>query len=114
MSTMLSPDEMTDEQRAGWDEWVASRPERVRTLIEQLPPWQYWKIKDTGHKCSILSYDEPVDPAAPVTVKVYVAPDQVRPQLAAMFPDTARDGYAVFGLGPETLEPWVEPEPPAA
>lgn len=66
---------MTDFQ-----EWYDSRPECIQDLIDELPPWYFYKVKATGQECEIVSYFE--DGTVSVDVGL----------------------HGVFGLKPEDLE----------
>lgn len=48
----------TPEQLAGWSEWLAARPESVRRLAERFVPWKLYRMKTTGHRCTVHSFGE--------------------------------------------------------
>ena len=41
-----------------WDEWVASRPPVVQDLCRRFPPDRLYRIKSSGHRCTLVSYSE--------------------------------------------------------
>ncbi len=93
------PDSWTQSQIDGYQEWIDSRPPRVRKVAEKLAPWQLYRLKSSGHTVSLHSYDEPEDESQPVTLKVTV--------LRQYNPDVLFD-RTVFGIAPEDLEPILE------
>jgi hypothetical protein len=50
--------EWTAEQRANWDQWVASRPDIVRELATKFPGDRLYRIKKSGDRGTIASYSE--------------------------------------------------------
>lgn len=86
--------EPTDNDRAGWAEWVAQRPEKVRVVAEKFEPWKLYRLKSSSHRVTIVSFDQPKDESQPVTLKVHVSGDFNR----VAFERT------VFGILPEDLE----------
>lgn len=89
--------EPTAEQEAGWAAWVAERPPAVRAVAERFDPWSLYRLKSSGHRVLIYSFDE----ADPVTLTVDVL---------ARYNQLAFE-RRVFGIPPDDLEPC---EPPAA
>ena len=66
--------------------WYYGRPPVIQDLVNRVPFWWRYIIKDTGQKCVIYSYFED----GTVSVRV--------------FPDSFRLGeYRVFGIKPEDL-----------
>lgn len=64
---------MTKEERDRlWEEWVATRPPNVQEVARKFPPWNTYLLKKTGQHLQLVSYDEPNDPAAEVTLTVNV------------------------------------------
>lgn len=86
--------EPTDNDRAGWAEWVAQRPEKVRAVAERFEPWKLYRLKSSSHRVTLVSFDQPKDESQPVTLKVHVSGDFNR----VAFERT------VFGILPEDLE----------
>lgn len=87
------------EQQASWDQWVASRPANVRAVAENFDPWSLYRIKDTGQRCTLVSFGEADDGS--VTLAVAVTGDHN----LTMF------DRKVFGLNPSDVEP-CDPAPP--
>ena len=50
--------EWNEEQRTAWNEWLASRPTVIRELAAKLPPDRLYRLKDTGQRGTIYSYNE--------------------------------------------------------
>lgn len=72
----------------GWAEWVASRPPVVQELCKRLPPDRLYLLKSSGHRVTLISYNEDG------TVKVAVTG-----QFNALTFERQ-----VFGIKPEDLE----------
>jgi len=41
-----------------WEEWVESRPVEIQKLCRKFPPDRLYKIKNSNHKVTIISYNE--------------------------------------------------------
>lgn len=41
-----------------WAAWVADRPEKVRDLCARLPSDRLYRMKSSGHRCTLVSYNE--------------------------------------------------------
>lgn len=52
---MPKPDE---DMLRDWNEWVASRPEPVRSLCEKFPPWQYYDMPKTSQIVVVEAWSE--------------------------------------------------------
>jgi hypothetical protein len=87
--------EWTDEQRAHWDEWVASRPTIVKELATKFPGDRLYRIKTSGDRGTIQSYNENG------TITLIVDGTYCR----VMF------GKNVFGLHPDDIEECDLPGP---
>ena len=81
--------EPTPAQEAEWNEWVASRPECVRKIAERFEPWSLYQMKNTGQRCTIVSFSEDG------TIKVAITGEFN----AVMFE------REVFGISPDNLVP---------
>ncbi len=81
----------SDEERAGWEAWLAERPEAVRKVAEKLPPWKLYRLHDSGHRVTLRSIDEGEDDSVTLTVTV-----------SAQFNLIAFERN-VFGIKPEDL-----------
>lgn len=86
--------EPTDDERMNWAAWVAGRPDNVRAVAERLSPWKLYLLKSSGHRVTIVSFGEPMDPTNPVTLTVAV---------------TGKYNFVaferqVFGIAPDDLE----------
>lgn len=44
--------------QASWDEWVSTRPPVVLDLCKRYPPDRLYLMKSTGHRVTILAYNE--------------------------------------------------------
>lgn len=84
--------EPTEEQKALYAEFVATRPEAVRLVAERFPPWTLYRIKGSGHRCHVYSFGEAEDGSVSLTVSV-------TGQFNAVMFDRN-----VFGISPEDLE----------
>lgn len=90
------------EEVAGWETWVNSRPLKVSAVARQFNPWQLYRMKSTGHRVLVYSFDDPTsDPQLPVTLTVLVL---------GKFNKVAFE-RKVFGIPPEDLEPCELPAP---
>jgi hypothetical protein len=83
LSRIMSDDEMR--------EWVESRPDDIRAMVERMPPGTWWRIK--GQTTAIYT---PVSYAEDGTLTVH-RHDLMMPVLA----------YQVFGCHPDDFE-WTE------
>jgi hypothetical protein len=86
-------EEPTPQQKAGWREWVASRPPNVRAVAERFDPWSLYRLKPDGHRVTLYSLGEHEDGSVTVTVDVLGQFNLV--------PFERR----VFGIPPGDLEP---------
>ena len=57
--------ELTDPD--AWEEWVSTRPPVVQDLCRRYPPDRLYLLKPTGHRVTILAYNENG------TVRIYVS-----------------------------------------
>lgn len=85
--------EPTEEQQELWRQWLAGRPEAVRKVAEQFPPWGLYRLESSGHRVTIYSLQEGKDDSVTLVVNVlgkfnYVAFER-----------------RVFGIHPEELTP---------
>jgi hypothetical protein len=64
--------EPTDEQRVQWAEFVKTRPDNVRKVIEAhgFAPWKLYRIEPNGNRVTINSFDEVADGSITMTVHV--------------------------------------------
>lgn len=85
--------EPTQEQIEGYREWVASRPDNVRAVAEKFEPWSLYRLKSSGHRVTIASFDEGTDNT--ITLKVAVTGQFNRVVFERL----------VFGVSPDDLEP---------
>lgn len=94
MSRLHTP---TPEQEAGWRAWLAGRPEAVRLVAERFDPWSLYRLKSSGSRVTVHSFQE----TDPVTLTVNVSA-----QFNALMFERQ-----VFGVAPEDLEPCDPPAP---
>ena len=87
--------EWTDEQRAVWAEWLASRPQVIQDMAAKFPPDELYRLGSSGHRVTLYSYSEDG------TMTVNVTGD---------FNFVAFD-RRVFGITPDDLEPCDLPSP---
>ena len=92
----------TPEQEAEWKEWTASRPAHVRAVVERFDPWSLYRMKSTGHRVPLVSFDEYQSGRVTVTVAVLGRFNQVLHE------------RRVFGIDPDDLEPCELPGPDEA
>jgi len=83
-------------------EWFQTRPEIVKELILNCPPYYTYEMKSTGHHCHIYSYGECLD-GCEGTVTVKVLKD------GGFFDQHFNDqegpySHAVFGIKPKDLK----------
>lgn len=78
-----------------WEEWVKSRPPAVAAVCRKFPPDRLYRMKTTGHRCTLVSYGED----GTVTVSVSGQYNRI------LF---ARN---VFGINPDDLEECDLPAP---
>ena len=92
----------TPEQRAAWDQWVRERPAAIRELIAKykFDPWTLYRLKTSGHRVTLASFDEPID-GSPPTLRVNVSGE---------FNAVAFE-RSVFGIKAEDLEECDLPAP---
>ena len=88
--------EPTEEQRADWADWVNARPEPIRQIVKahQFAPWKLYRMRSSGHRVEIYSFEEQSDPSKPVTLSVNVT---------GQFNAVAFE-RTVFGVSPDDLE----------
>jgi hypothetical protein len=87
--------EMSTEEQREWDAWVAERPSIVQELAQRFPWNILYRMKSTGQRCTIVSYNEDG------TLRVFVSAKY-------NFVLFERE---VFGIHPDDLEETDEPQP---
>lgn len=60
----------TDEQVAGYRAWIGDRPPHVRAVAERFDPWTLYRLKTTGHRVTVVGFDEYED--GRVTLRINV------------------------------------------
>ena len=83
--------EPTDDQRAGWPQWLKDHPE-VREIAKRFEPWRMYRLTTTGQVCMVLSFSEDG------TMRIYAE----HPGLGSI------SGRNVFGINPDDLVLWTE------
>jgi DNA primase large subunit len=92
--------EPTPSQEVEWNEWVASRPDRVREVAEKFDPWSLYLLKSSGHRVKLHSFQESVkDGSVTITVLVLGQWNKIAFE------------RNVFGIKPDELEPCELPGP---
>jgi hypothetical protein len=89
---MAQDNEPTPEQLAAWEEWVASRSECVRKVAERFNPWTLYRLKTSGKRVTIRSFETHEDGSVTLTVDV-----------TGEYNLVTFDRH-VFGVSPENLE----------
>ena len=69
--------------------WCKKRPAGVRELAERFPPWELFRIKSTGQRCTVAAVSEN---------------GTVRVDVTGEFNQVLFD-RSVFGISPDDLEP---------
>ena len=82
----------TSEQKAGWSQWVAERPDNVRKIAERFDPWTLYRLKDTDKRVTLHSFGEQPDGGVTLTVNI-----------TSEFNLISFDRQ-VFGIDPDDLE----------
>lgn len=90
MARMFEP---TPEQVAGYQEWLAERPDHIRVVAERFDPFSLYRMKSTGQRVAVLSFSRGDDDK--VTLRVFIGGEYN----FVVF-DTE-----VFGIDPDDLEP---------
>jgi len=85
--------EPSAEQLQGWEEWTNERPAEVAVLARRFPPWELFKLKESGNRVFARSFQEMEGGGVTMTVAVR----------REFNPDVLfeRD---VFGIAPESTE----------
>ena len=86
--------EPSDEALKAWQEWLDERPPNVRAVAERFPPWELYRMKDTGQRVTVASFYEDGTVSVDVTGQFN----------ATMFNSN------VFGIDPANLEPCDLPD----
>ncbi len=86
MARWFEPDEA---QQAEWKSWVDSRPEAIRSLCERFPPWELFRLRDTGHRVYAAAFHDNGTLTVAVTKEFNALAFERQ----------------VFGIAPEDLEP---------
>jgi hypothetical protein len=87
------------ERLKAWEEWLASRPDAVRAVLERIKPWKLYRLKTTGHRVVVSCVDEEV--GGGISLKVIVS---------GQFNVVAFE-RTVFGIDPDDLEECDLPAP---
>ena len=80
--------EWSEEQEKAWEDWVSTRPQIIKDLCKRFPPYNLYRLKNSGHRVTLYSYSE----NGTITVNVT---DEYN---AVMF------DRQVFGIKPEDLK----------
>ncbi len=92
MGTLTDPSE---NELVRWADFLNSSPDNVRVVAERFPPWHLYRMRSTGHRVQIYSFDE-MGQSRGVTLTVVVL-REFNPQMGG--PDRR-----VFGIEPDDLE----------
>jgi hypothetical protein len=85
--------EPTADEETTWREWVAERPLAVRAVAKRFDPWSLYRLKSSGHRVVICSFDEVEDGSVKLQVDVLGRYNSVAFE------------RRVFGVSPDDLEP---------
>lgn len=88
--------EPTQDNRDAWKQWLAERPDSVRSVAERFTPWTLYRLTTTGQRCSVLAFDEGG------TVRIQAE----HPALGRI------SAVDVFGIDPAELAEWTEADDP--
>lgn len=81
---------LTDAEReAELARWCETLPPETAAVMRRFPPWQKWRIRQTGQTCRIYSIND----GPPITFRVLTDP-----------PIPGLVGHDVYGIAPEDLE----------
>jgi len=80
--------EWSEEQEKAWEDWVSTRPQIIKDLCKRFPPYNLYRLKNSGHRVTLYSYSE----NGTITVNV------TGEYNAVMF------DRQVFGIKPEDLK----------
>jgi hypothetical protein len=83
-----------DKRKKALAAWLKTRPAIIRKVASKLPPWNLYKMKDTGQHCRLYSYSED----GTVTVTIVGHENAFQNEIAQMF------AHNVFGVSPTDLE----------
>jgi hypothetical protein len=89
----------TPEEEREYRDWIASKSEKVKAVAERFDPWSLYRMKSTGHRVILYSFDE--QKGGEVTLTVTVSGDF----------NTVFFERNVFGINPDDLEPCEPPLP---
>ena len=81
-------------EKKAWTVWVASRPSSVRKIAERFDPWSLYRMKSTGHRVTIHSFNEDGTLTVNITGEF----------------NTILFDRQVFGINPDDLEPCDLPD----
>lgn len=82
----------TEKEIKAWNKWISKRPEHVRKVAEKFDPWSLYRLKTSGDRCTLISFEEMQDKT--VTMRVAIT---------GRFNLVIFDRQ-VFGILPEDLE----------
>lgn len=91
--------EPTPEDVKVYDEWVATRPERIRDVCKRFVPWELYRMKDTGHRVVLHSIGQVITEDGHGTGEIVLTVD-----VLGRFNFLAIE-RRVFGIDPDNLEP---------
>jgi hypothetical protein len=97
---MVRPYHPTSEEEQMYNDWVAELPEKVRNIAQKFDVYSLYRLKSTGHRCVIISFDEDVE-TKEITLKV---------SITGKFNKIPFDRI-VFGILPDDLELCELPAP---
>ena len=65
------PSPLLEEHQREWDEWLETRPERVREVAAARPPWHLYKVIETGQHATVRAYDEHEDGSVTLAITAW-------------------------------------------
>lgn len=90
--------------------WYKTRPEIIKKTIELLPPDRFYKFKDSGKQCFIISIEEP-ESGKFEDITLTVQKTGVGGKMGGLMAHIGLrllDQNRVFGVKIEDIEPWID------
>ena len=50
--------EFSEKERKEWEAWIETRPKSIQKMIKKFPPDILYRMKSTGHRVALYSYEE--------------------------------------------------------
>jgi hypothetical protein len=95
VNTMATFFELNDREQEIWAKWLEERPPQIRAMAKKYPPNVLFRMKSSGHRVYMVSYEEDGTVTVAVTGKFNFVVQERN----------------VFGIDPDDLEECDLPEP---